>query len=127
MSIMPKDLQASDVYNQLALVSGLSDQQLQQASQNPKYGWMAGIVAANRAEERAPNPPMPQGTVINEKLAQLQGGIPAGMGNQQAMMQGSPMAMASIRTTGTPSAKLGRTNRSAWRMKFWTCATPTAP
>lgn len=93
MSIMPKDLQASDIINQIALISGLSDQQLQQASQNPKYGWMAGIVAAHRTEDRAPNPPMPQGTVIGQKLAQLQGGIPAGMGNQQAMAQANPMSM----------------------------------
>ena len=96
MNIMPEDLQASDIYKQIALINGLSDQQLQAATQNPKYGWMAGVVAAHRAEDRVPNPPMPQGTVIDQKLAQLQqmqGGIPAGMGNQQAMMQANPMTM----------------------------------
>lgn len=97
MSIMPKDLQASDIYNQLALVSGLSDQQLQQVTQDPSLGWMAGIVAQQRAEMRTPTPPQPQGTVIGNKLAQLQApqGLPAGMGNQQAMMgmaQANPMA-----------------------------------
>lgn len=97
MSIMPKDLQASDIYNQLALVSGLSDQQLQQVTQDPSLGWMAGIVAQQRAEMRTPTPPQPQGTVIGNKLAQLQApqGLPAGMGNQQAMMgmaQADPMA-----------------------------------
>lgn len=96
MSIMPKDMQTSDIYNQLALVSGLSDQQLAQAAQNPEYGWMAGIVAADRAQMRVPNPPQPQGTVIGNKLAQLQApqGLPAGMANQQAMMgaaQANPM------------------------------------
>lgn len=97
MSIMPKDMQASDIYNQLALVSGLSDQQLQQMTQDPSMGWMAGIVAQQRAEMRTPTPPQPQGTVIGNKLAQLQApqGLPAGMGNQQAMQgmaQANPMA-----------------------------------
>lgn len=97
MSIMPKDMQASDIYNQLAIVSGLSDQQLQQMTQDPSMGWMAGIVAQQRADMRTPTPPPPQGTVIGNKLAQLQApqGLPAGMGNQQAMMgmaQADPMA-----------------------------------
>lgn len=97
MSIMPKDMQASDIYNQLAIVSGLSDQQLQQMTQDPSMGWMAGIVAQQRAEMRTPTPPQPQGTVIGNKLAQLQApqGLPAGMGNQQAMQgmaQANPMA-----------------------------------
>lgn len=97
MSIMPKDMQASDIYNQLAIVSGLSDQQLQQMTQDPSMGWMAGIVAQQRAEMRTPTPPQPQGTVIGNKLAQLQApqGLPAGMGNQQVMQgmaQANPMA-----------------------------------
>jgi hypothetical protein len=89
---MPEDMDATNILHQLSLVSDLSDQQLQQAQNNPQLGWMAGIVAANRAEMRAPNPPMPQGTVIGQKLAQLQGGIPAGMPPQQ-MAQANPMAM----------------------------------
>lgn len=92
MSIMPESMQAEDIYSQLAMVNGLSDQQLQQLQQNPSLGWMAGIVASERAQARIPTPPAPQGTVIGSKLAQLQqGGIPAGMMNQQAL-QANPMS-----------------------------------
>lgn len=109
MSIMPKDMQASDIYNQLAMVSGLSDQQLQQVSQDPSLGWMAGIVAQNRAEMRTPTPPQPQGTVIGNKLAQLQApqGLPAGMDNQQAMMANPMGAGIAAAPENIPGAATG--------------------